>query len=88
DDDPVWARAAAEAARRAGVRLRTAGFGAGLRDLSERGWHERYGVRADGAVLVRPDGFVAWRSAGVPADAAGALTGALRRALAREEEPA
>ncbi|MFD5662077.1 FAD-dependent oxidoreductase [Streptomyces hirsutus] len=87
-DEPVWARAAAEAARRAGVRLRTAGFGAGLRDLSERGWHERYGVRADGAVLVRPDGFVAWRSAGVPADAAGALTGALRRALAREEEPA
>ena len=25
-------------------------------------WHEVYGVDADGAVLVRPDGYVAWRS--------------------------
>jgi putative polyketide hydroxylase len=25
-------------------------------------WHEAYGVEADGAVLVRPDGYVAWRS--------------------------
>jgi 2-polyprenyl-6-methoxyphenol hydroxylase-like FAD-dependent oxidoreductase len=25
-------------------------------------WHEAYGVSADGAVLVRPDGHVAWRS--------------------------
>jgi len=25
-------------------------------------WNEIYGVDADGAVLVRPDGYVAWRS--------------------------
>src|SRR5665213_2792165 len=25
-------------------------------------WHDAYGVEADGAVLVRPDGYVAWRS--------------------------
>jgi hypothetical protein len=25
-------------------------------------WHEAYGVETDGAVLVRPDGYVAWRS--------------------------
>jgi len=25
-------------------------------------WHEAYGVDTDGAVLVRPDGYVAWRS--------------------------
>jgi putative polyketide hydroxylase len=24
-------------------------------------WHEAYGVETDGAVLVRPDGYVAWR---------------------------
>jgi Aromatic-ring hydroxylase, C-terminal len=24
-------------------------------------WHEAYGVDTDGAVLVRPDGHVAWR---------------------------
>ncbi len=33
-------------------------------DLSDPdgNWHEAYGVDADGAVLVRPDGYVAWRS--------------------------
>jgi putative polyketide hydroxylase len=25
-------------------------------------WHEAYGIEPDGAVLVRPDGYVAWRS--------------------------
>lgn len=28
----------------------------------EDSWHSAYGVDADGAVLVRPDGYVAWRS--------------------------
>jgi len=27
----------------------------------EGDWHEAYGVETDGAVLVRPDGYVAWR---------------------------
>jgi hypothetical protein len=30
-------------------------------------WQARAGIQADGAILVRPDGFVAWRSqTGVP----------------------
>jgi hypothetical protein len=29
---------------------------------AEDSWHSVYGVDADGAVLVRPDGYVAWRS--------------------------
>jgi putative polyketide hydroxylase len=28
----------------------------------DRNWHQAYGVETDGAVLVRPDGYVAWRS--------------------------
>ena len=28
----------------------------------EGNWHAAYGIDADGAVLVRPDGYVAWRS--------------------------
>jgi hypothetical protein len=33
-------------------------------DLGDPGgdWHDAYGVDTDGAVLVRPDGHVAWRS--------------------------
>jgi putative polyketide hydroxylase len=37
-----------------------------------------HGIGPDGAVLVRPDGFVAWRAAGLPADPLGELAGAVR----------
>jgi putative polyketide hydroxylase len=42
-----------------------------------------YGLRADGAVLVRPDGHVAWRSAGARPDAGAELERALGAILAR-----
>ena len=45
---------------------------------------DKYGIDADGAVLVRPDGFVAWRSVRMPADASGSLINILRNILARE----
>jgi 2-polyprenyl-6-methoxyphenol hydroxylase-like FAD-dependent oxidoreductase len=38
----------------------------GLADIDSR-WHHAYGVDPDGAVLVRPDGYVAWRSASAAA---------------------
>jgi 2-polyprenyl-6-methoxyphenol hydroxylase-like FAD-dependent oxidoreductase len=40
-------------------------------------WTETYGIGEDGAVLVRPDGHVAWRRAHAPADPARALEIAL-----------
>jgi putative polyketide hydroxylase len=42
-----------------------------------------YGIGAAGAVLVRPDGFVAWRTPSLPARPAEALRGALNQILAR-----
>jgi putative polyketide hydroxylase len=42
-------------------------------------WPEAYGVGAEGAVLIRPDGFVAWRSPNDDADAHIKLTEALDR---------
>jgi hypothetical protein len=42
---------------------------------------ESIGIRAGGAVLVRPDGFVAWRREDEPNDAAGELRAALGSAL-------
>jgi hypothetical protein len=42
-----------------------------------------YRLGASEAVLVRPDGYVAWRCAAMPADPVGTLAGALDRALGR-----
>ena len=44
---------------------------------------EVYGTGAEGAVLVRPDGFVAWRTRGTQADARDVLGNVLGRVLAR-----
>lgn len=52
-----------------------------LRDV-EGVWASTYGVSPAGAVLVRPDGFVAWRADGAPeGDAPEALREALHRIL-------
>ncbi len=42
-------------------------------------FEELYGVGAEGAVLVRPDGFVGWRAAGAGEDLLGALDVILKR---------
>ena len=52
----TWAGPAREAARRAGIDL-------DVHQISQPDFAAAYGISASGAVLVRPDGFVAWRSA-------------------------
>jgi putative polyketide hydroxylase len=52
------------------------------RDAANR-WATAYGLQSDGAVLVRPDGFVAWRHADAHGDIEGALDAALARAVRR-----
>ncbi|MFC5723484.1 FAD-dependent monooxygenase [Streptomyces gamaensis] len=76
-----WARAAARAARRLGIPLCTHVVAAGG-ELApvDRDWAEAYGVGEDGAVLVRPDAFVAWREPGAVADPEAAVGAALARA--------
>jgi 2-polyprenyl-6-methoxyphenol hydroxylase-like FAD-dependent oxidoreductase len=56
----------------------------GLADADGR-WCEVAGIKPSGALLVRPDGYVAWRCAELAdgGDAAGLLDRALRTALAR-----
>ncbi|MFE4551530.1 MULTISPECIES: FAD-dependent oxidoreductase [unclassified Streptomyces] len=72
DGTAGWHAAAGEAATRLSVPLDSyrIGFGTGA-DLTPEGgtdWAGAHGVGGDGAVLVRPDGFVAWRSAGPSPD--------------------
>jgi 2-polyprenyl-6-methoxyphenol hydroxylase-like FAD-dependent oxidoreductase len=45
----------------------------------------RFGISGSGAVLVRPDGFVAWRTERLPDDPVSALGGALTQVLNAEE---
>jgi putative polyketide hydroxylase len=49
----------------------------------DRNWHESNGVDADGAVLVRPDGHVAWRSRSAASNPTEALRAALDRVFGR-----
>jgi putative polyketide hydroxylase len=62
-DGTWWRQAAARVARFLGINL-NAYCVAPDGDLldSQNEWSQRMGVSSDGAVLVRPDGFVAWRA--------------------------
>jgi 2-polyprenyl-6-methoxyphenol hydroxylase-like FAD-dependent oxidoreductase len=80
----AWARAGAAAAARLGVRLDVYGVGPGgdVED-PDRAFASASGIGTEGAVLVRPDGFVAWRAADAAGDPVGVLYAALARSLAR-----
>jgi 2-polyprenyl-6-methoxyphenol hydroxylase-like FAD-dependent oxidoreductase len=81
-DGGEWADAAREAAAAAGG-ADVAAYCVGGPDLPvlSGSFTDRYGISASGAVLVRPDGFVAWQAPEYSAAAGRALTEALRAAL-------
>jgi hypothetical protein len=82
----AWHEAARQVRRALGVPLGaiTVG-GADVQDLSAA-WQSAYGVDSDGAVLVRADGHIAWRSAGAAADATATLEQVVARVLALNVE--
>lgn len=81
-DGDGWARAAALAADKLGVQINVSRIGADLTDVD--GTWDRVGeLENPGAVLVRPDNHVAWRSSGVDADQEQTLTSALESILGR-----
>ncbi|WP_442759223.1 FAD-dependent monooxygenase [Streptomyces pseudogriseolus] len=77
-----WARAAGSTARRAGVGLEVVRVGSTVADPAGA-WAPAYGVGDEGAVLVRPDGVVAWRSPAGHPDPEAVLDGLLTALLAR-----
>jgi len=81
-DGAAWCEAAGKAARAfPGLELDAHHIGGPvLRDAGGR-FAQAYGISSTGAVLVRPDGFVAWRAKEKSSGAEGALTAALRMAL-------
>jgi hypothetical protein len=75
-----WCDAASNVAGDLQVDVDCYRIGAGVLDGGE--FCERYGISDDGAVLVRPDGYVAWRSRqSAPGEPAGMLREALGRVL-------
>ncbi|MEV6761209.1 FAD-dependent monooxygenase [Streptomyces sp. NPDC051105] len=81
----AWHTAARRIADTERLRLDTYRIGAAGADLGYDGegmdWAVAHGTTADGAVLVRPDGFVAWRSEGAVPDPEGELRDVLSRLL-------
>ncbi|MEU3467486.1 FAD-dependent monooxygenase [Streptomyces sp. NPDC006687] len=82
-----WKEAAGQVARELGARLDAYTVGsapeADLVQPEGADWEELHELPPGGAVLVRPDGFVAWRAEGPAADPRGALQDALKRVLRR-----
>jgi hypothetical protein len=79
-DGAVWHGAAAQ--RKEPIEVLTVGEAGDLQASSER-FAALYGIESDGAVLVRPDGFVGWRTS----HAGGAPDDDLARALATISKP-
>ncbi|MFI0938698.1 FAD-dependent oxidoreductase [Streptomyces sp. NPDC021020] len=77
-----WREAAAGAAAETGVDIDVVSIGRGC-DYEDRygDWADVCGIGEDGAVLVRPDHIVGWRSADGGDDPSGALLGVLRAIL-------
>ncbi len=84
-ENSPWREGARKAAAGLSVPLEAYAIGGGpAADLApEDGedWAERHGTTPEGAVLVRPDGFVAWRSPGAAADPEATLRKVLTEVL-------
>jgi 2-polyprenyl-6-methoxyphenol hydroxylase-like FAD-dependent oxidoreductase len=75
----AWEQAATTLRERRALPLSRVRVGDGASRADHAEFTRKYGVKPDGAVLVRPDGVIAWRSPGAAADAEAEL----RRALTR-----
>jgi 2,4-dichlorophenol 6-monooxygenase len=85
EDGRDWVEAARQLARDAGVPLDAVRIGHLDGDYRDPrcSWLLRRQFGRDGAILVRPDRFVGWRSMGAAGNPRGALSGALSRILCR-----
>ncbi len=70
-DGDAWAKSAAQASDKVHVPVVVYRIGQDLIDKGNQ-WTFRYGVSSSGCVLLRPDGYIAWRSRG-PQNSPGAI---------------
>jgi putative polyketide hydroxylase len=86
-DNRPWKEAARSVSAELGTPVQVYGVGTDLEDLDDR-WPELYGVTAQGAVLVRPDGVVAWRCTEAPIFTRTVLRAMTKRLLRLDGPPA
>lgn len=78
--DQGWAQAAEQVAEKFAVPITVARIGDGA-PYTSSDWPDLREVTGEGAVLVRPDNHVAWRSAGAADNPAGVLAGVMSTVL-------
>ena len=69
-EDGRWSDAAKRVAERVGVALDVRRIGESLRPDEPGAFRRAFGITAGGASLIRPDGYIGWRSRDLPADPA------------------
>ncbi len=77
-EDKRWELAAAQAGEALGVNLKCLRIDVNFRPSNPEAFWTSFGLGSAGASLVRPDGYVAWRSIELPANPTQELTEALR----------
>jgi putative polyketide hydroxylase len=84
-DGEAWRRAAEHAARELSMPIDTCVVGAvgNMADPSYV-WRTSFGIETDRAVLVRPDGHIAWNAPAATNDTVAAIKSALNRTLSRD----
>ena len=85
-DGIAWHAAARNVSHALDIPLGVAAIGGPEIQVVSDEWRSAYGIDPDGAVLVRPDGYIAWRSAGAAADATATLEQVIARVLALDVE--
>jgi putative polyketide hydroxylase len=74
-----WCEAATEVSERSGVTLRCVRIGVDVAPADPEALRAAFGFGSDGASVVRPDGYVAWRATKLPTNAVDALSSAFAR---------
>jgi 2,4-dichlorophenol 6-monooxygenase len=83
EDGAAWAEAAGSITEKFGVRVKVVKIGGDEFTDATGAWASVREIQTDGAVLVRPDNHVAWRSVGSAPDPADELTRAFEAVLSR-----
>lgn len=75
--DERWRAAAAQVGEQSNIKLECLVIGDDVEPLDREAFLVAFGIKASGASLIRPDGYVAWRSNDLPTDLFGTLADAL-----------